>query len=82
MKYFTFDQVKYPNVPGLIGTLEGDGRKLVTIVDPHIKVDNHYNIYKIAKENEFFVKTKNLKDFVGKCWPGDSCWIDFLNSDA
>ena len=42
MKYFTFDKEKYPDVQGMIKMLEEDGRKLVTIVDPHIKVDKEY----------------------------------------
>ena len=82
MKYFTFDKNKYPDVEDMIKRLESMGRKLVTIVDPHIKVDSNYYIYENAKKNGFFIKDKKMKDFVGDCWPGKSSWIDFMNEKA
>ena len=81
-KYFTFDKEKYPNIEQMLERLERDGRKLVTIVDPHIKVDPNYHIYEQAKKKGYFVKDPSMKDFVGQCWPGRSCWIDFLNEEA
>ena len=43
---------------------------MVTIVDPHMKVDNDYNIYKEAKEKKYFVATRDGADYEGHCWPG------------
>lgn len=28
------------------------------------------------------VKTKDMKEFFGDCWPGKAIWIDYLNSNA
>jgi len=55
---------------------------MVTIVDPHIKVDNNYYIYKEAKDQDFFVHNNNDKPFDGWCWPGSSSWVDYLNPEA
>jgi alpha 1,3-glucosidase len=57
-------------------------RKLVTIVDPHIKSDSHYRIFKEALTNHFFIKSHNGSDFSGLCWPNQSRWVDFLNPRA
>lgn len=59
------------------------GRQLVTIIDPHMKVDDSFEIYSILKDSRLFVMEgeteENLKDFQGPCWPGISTWVDFIN---
>lgn len=41
------------------------GRKVVTIIDPHIKRDPGYYIYQEAEQNHYFVRDKDGKDFDG-----------------
>ena len=53
----------------MVGKLSAKGRKLVTIVDPHIKRDDNYHIYKELKEKDLFVK-RDGSEFDGWCWPG------------
>jgi alpha 1,3-glucosidase len=81
-RYFTWDSTKFPNSIEMINNLASFGRKLVTIVDPHIKSDANYHIYAEAKEKNFFVKDKNGNILDGWCWPGSSAWPDFLNGDV
>lgn len=57
--------------------ISSHGRKMVTIVDPHIKRDNNYAIHKLATEKGLYVKTKDGADFDGWCWPGSSSYLDF-----
>ncbi|CAD6188968.1 unnamed protein product [Caenorhabditis auriculariae] len=47
--YFTWDKAAFPNPSGMIEELAEKNRKLVTIVDPHIKKEAKYHIYKEAK---------------------------------
>ena len=58
------------------------GRKMVTIIDPHIKRDGDYHIHSEAEQRQFYVKKKDGSDYEGWCWPGSSSWIDFLNPEA
>jgi len=81
-RYFTFDEKHYPDVPGMHAALAADGRQLITIADPHIKVDNDYWVYQEAVAKDLCVKTKDNKNFVGACWPGESIYLDFLNEEA
>jgi len=53
----------------MVAKLKSTGRKLVTIVDPHIKRDDNYHIYKELKDKDLFVK-RDGKEFDGWCWPG------------
>lgn len=81
-RYFTWNENLYPDIPGMIDTLVKDGRNLVTIADPHIKTDESYHVYRETVAKELYVKDKNGEPFVGKCWPGDSVYLDFINEEA
>ncbi|KAJ3326752.1 hypothetical protein HDU76_012674 [Blyttiomyces sp. JEL0837] len=79
-KYFTWDKVKFPNPIQMQEKIGAKGRKMVTIIDPHIKRDDGFPLSKEAKDLGLFVKASNGKDdFEGWCWPGSSNWIDYLN---
>ncbi|KAJ1816361.1 glucosidase II [Coemansia sp. RSA 2598] len=82
-RYFTWDQAKFPDPLAMQRELARGGHKLVNVVDPHIKRDSEYRIWKEASENGYFVKNKDgTSDLQGWCWPGDSNWIDYLNPQA
>ena len=69
-RYFTFDNIKFPDPVGLQTKLANKGRKMVTIIDPHIKKDDNYYVSKKAAELDIFVKTKDATVLDGECWPG------------
>lgn len=69
-KYFTWDDKKFSDPLEMIQNLTVVGRKLVTIVDPHIKKDSGYWVYKDLSDLNLFVKNKNGNDYDGWCWPG------------
>ncbi|KAI9350705.1 glycosyl hydrolases family 31-domain-containing protein [Obelidium mucronatum] len=81
-RYFTWDKVKFPNPTEMQEALGVKGRKMVTIIDPHLKQDDGYSVSKQAKDLGLLVKNKDNGDFDGWCWPGTSYWIDYLNPDG
>uniref|UniRef100_A0A164X3E7 Glucosidase II subunit alpha n=1 Tax=Daucus carota subsp. sativus TaxID=79200 RepID=A0A164X3E7_DAUCS len=80
-KYFTWDRALFPNPEDMQKKLAAKGRKMVTIVDPHIKRDNSYHIHKEATEKGYYVKDANGNDYDGWCWPGSSSYIDMVNPE-
>ena len=48
------------------------GRKMVTIVDPHLKRDDNYKVYADAKSRDMMVKGGGGEEYEGWCWPGKS----------
>jgi alpha 1,3-glucosidase len=54
----------------MINNVASKGRKMVTIVDPHLKKDDNYKVYSDAKSKELLVKNKDGNDYDGWCWPG------------
>eukprot|EP01126_Amoeba_proteus_P019989 TRINITY_DN2044_c0_g1_i3.p1 TRINITY_DN2044_c0_g1~~TRINITY_DN2044_c0_g1_i3.p1 ORF type:complete len:651 (-),score=144.68 TRINITY_DN2044_c0_g1_i3:2532-4484(-) len=79
-RYFTWDKEKFPNPSEMIRNLASYGRKTVTIIDPHIKRDPLYHIHQEAQEGGHYVKSsKTGDDYSGRCWSGNSSWIDFIS---
>ncbi|KAM6131129.1 neutral alpha-glucosidase C isoform 2-T2 [Pterocles gutturalis] len=81
-RYFTWDKKKFQNPRKMQEHLRKKKRKLVVIVDPHIKADPTYTLYSQAKDKGYFVKDRNGQDFEGICWPGSSCYLDFTNPEV
>ncbi len=61
----TWDKTLFPNPEKLQTDIASRGRKMVTIVDPHIKRDSAYPIFKNAEEKGYYVKNKDGKDYDG-----------------
>ncbi|XP_072979350.1 probable glucan 1,3-alpha-glucosidase [Typha angustifolia] len=80
-RYFTWDKVLFPNPEEMQKKLAAKGRKMVTIVDPHIKRDDSYHLHDEATEKGYYVKDATGKDFDGWCWPGSSSYPDMLNPE-
>uniref|UniRef100_A0A7S3E5R7 Glucosidase II subunit alpha n=1 Tax=Rhodosorus marinus TaxID=101924 RepID=A0A7S3E5R7_9RHOD len=80
-KYFTWDMSKFPDPTKMQNDVAARGRKMVTIVDPHIKIAKKYLMNEIATKNDLYVKDGNGKgDFNGWCWPGNSGYLDFTSA--
>ena len=78
-KYFTWDKRKFPNPLEMVKNLTSKGRKLVVIIDPHIKRDPGYFLHNDATNNGYYVKHRDGKDYEGWCWPGSSSYLDFFD---
>lgn len=78
-KYFTWDTRKFSNPLEMVQNLTIKGRKLVAIIDPHIKRDSNYFVHNDATSNGYYVKHADGKDYEGWCWPGASSYLDFFN---
>lgn len=81
-KYFTWDSRKFPDSIEMTNSLVAHGRKLVTIVDPHIKKDSHYWVHNDLTAKGLYTKNPDGGDYEGWCWPGASYYPDFLNKEA
>lgn len=82
-KYMTWHPTNFADPDPMINELNRTGRKLVTIVDPHLKKDEDWEIYQEIVDKSLTVKAKDGKsDFEGDCWPGKSVWTDYTNPEA
>lgn len=56
--------------------------QMVTIIDPHLKRDDGFSVYKEAMDLGLLVKDRHRNDYDGWCWPGSSSWTDYINPAA
>lgn len=59
--------------------LTSQGRKLVAIIDPHIKREGGYFLHEQALLNNYYVNNAEGNVYEGWCWPGSSSYLDFFN---
>ena len=81
-KYFTWDSHTFPDPLGMQKQLDGHDRKLVAIIDPHIKNEGNYPVVDELKSKSLAVKNKDNNIYEGWCWPGSSHWVDCFNPVA
>ncbi|XP_044125389.1 neutral alpha-glucosidase AB isoform X2 [Bufo gargarizans] len=80
-RYFTWDPHKFPTPKNMLTGLKEKRRKMVVIVDPHIKIDSGYRIHSEIRSRNFYIKTKDGGDYEGWCWPGSAAYPDFTNPE-
>lgn len=81
-KYFTWDAHTFPDPLGMEKQLDSNDRKLVVIIDPHIKNEGNYPVADALKSKSLGVKNKDNNLYEGWCWPGSSHWVDCFNPAA
>ena len=81
-RVFTWDNKKFENPKAFTDELKNMGFKVVTIIDPGVKIDKEYSIYSEGLANDYFAKDKDGIVYKNKVWPGDSVYPDFMNSNV
>ncbi|MDU4935191.1 MAG: glycoside hydrolase family 31 protein [Peptostreptococcaceae bacterium] len=81
-RVFTWDKNKFKNPQKMISDLKDDGYKVITIIDPGVKVDKGYKIYDEGLKNSYFVTDKNGILYTNWVWPGNSAFPDFANKEV
>lgn len=81
-RVMTFKTPNFNDAAGLISDLKEKGIRTITIIDPGVKVDEEYDVFKRGKEGNHFTKKLDGEIFIGAVWPGDSAFPDFSNKDC
>ena len=81
-KYFQWDPHTFPDPLGMQTQLDAHARKLVVLIDPHIKNTHDYSVVDDLKSKSFAVKNKDSDIYEGWCWPGSAHWIDCFSPEA
>lgn len=74
---FTWNRDRFPDPAQLATDLREQGVKLITILDPGIKRDPDYAVYREGIEGGHFCTLPNGTVFHAPVWPGDSAFPDF-----
>lgn len=73
----------FPDPKAMQIELKRTKRKLVTIVDPHVKREDGYWIHSEASSKGYYVKAADGKsEYKGQCWPGEVSYLDVTRTDV
>ena len=81
-RVFTWDKSRFPDPPKLISDLKAQGFQTVLIVDPGIKVDENYSVYRSGQQAGIFVKNPDGTELHRDVWPQAAAFPDFTDPKA
>jgi alpha-glucosidase len=81
-RVYTWHKDRFPDVPQMMKAAESDGFKVITIVDPGVKLDPGYAVFEEGRAKGVFCKTEAGKLYVGQVWPGRTVFPDFTQEKA
>lgn len=79
---FTWNRKYFPDPKKMIKELTADGFKTVVIIDPGIRVDDNYAVFKEGKEKRYFCRRSDDYFMEGHVWPGRCQFPDFTNPEV
>lgn len=79
---FTWNKDYFPDPKRMVKELLDDGFKTVAIIDPGIKIDHEYSVFKEALEKDYFCKRADGPYMKGKVWPGECYFPDFTKPEV
>lgn len=79
---FTWDKKHFPDPKRMVRELEEDGFKTVVIIDPGIKIDLEYDVFKEGLDKDYFCKRADGPYMKGKVWPGECYFPDYTKPEV
>mgnify|MGYP000283030343 FL=1 len=79
---FTWSKEHFPDPKRMVKELADDGFKTVVIIDPGIKIDNEYSVFKEGLDKDYFCKRADGPYMKGKVWPGECYFPDFTRPEV
>ncbi|MBD3190071.1 MAG: DUF4968 domain-containing protein [Candidatus Heimdallarchaeota archaeon] len=76
---FTWSPERFPHPQQLLEELKDKGFKTTVIIDPGLKVDHKWPLYRECIEGDHYCKLPNGKPFVAPVWPGKCVFPDFTH---
>tara|TARA_R110002049_G_scaffold292252_3_gene476671 strand:- start:24366 stop:26768 length:2403 start_codon:yes stop_codon:yes gene_type:complete len=79
---FTWNKEYFPDPKRMVKELADDGFKTIVIIDPGIKIDMEYSVFKEGLDKDYFCKRADGPYMKGKVWPGECYFPDFTNPEV
>jgi alpha-glucosidase len=79
---FTWDKEYFPDPKKMVKELEDEGFKTVVIIDPGIKIDLDYDVFKEGLDKDYFCKRADGPYMKGKVWPGECYFPDYTKPEV
>ncbi len=81
-RVFTTSAERFPEPSAATAKLAERGYRVVAILDPGVKVDEAYEVYRDGMLKEIFCKNSENRPYIGFVWPGATVFPDFSLAEA
>jgi alpha-glucosidase len=81
-RVFTTNENTFGDLKETIDELHAENIKSICIVDPGVKIDQHFSVYNELKPTGNFLKNEDGSPFVASVWPGDVLLPDFIKAET
>ncbi|HSR34466.1 MAG TPA: TIM-barrel domain-containing protein, partial [Anaerolineae bacterium] len=78
-RIFTWSRDRFPDPPRLLAGLREQGFRVISIIDPGVKVDPGYHVHDEGLAHDAFCKLPDGTLFRGPVWPGECYFPDFTD---
>ncbi|TVR79399.1 MAG: DUF5110 domain-containing protein [Rhodospirillales bacterium] len=79
-RVFTWHGERFPDGEGMAAGLQADGFRLVTIIDPGVKIEPGYPVYDAALAGGHLCRTEGGAVYTGQVWPGRTAFPDYTQA--
>jgi alpha-glucosidase len=79
-KIFTWDSQRFQDPKQMVDKLRDIKMHLAVIIDPGVKVSDHYPVYQQGLDSALFIKYPDGTNYMGQVWPGWCNFPDFTMS--
>jgi len=81
-RVFTVDPTRFGDIGALSEHAGRHGVRVVTIVDPGVKIDDRFELYAEGRRDFRFCMDEHGGEAVGVVWPGRAAFPDFTDPDT
>ncbi len=81
-RVFTWNDFNFLDPARMISDLKRKNFNVVTIIDPGVKVDTKFSVYREGMEKGFFIRDARGKICSGYVWPDEAVFPDFSRADV
>ena len=81
-RVFTWNPQGFPDPGALLADLRRDGFRVVPIIDPGVKSDPDYLVYRAGMERDVFIRRADGAVFHGFVWPDDAVFADYTRPEV
>ena len=79
---FTWNKTHFPEPTKMIAELKEDGFQTVVMIDPGIREDDEYHVYKEGVENNYFCRRTDGELMLGPVWPPNCGFPDYTKPEV
>jgi alpha-glucosidase len=81
-RVFSFHPERFPEPEKTLGVLASEGFRVITIVDPGVKLEPGNSVFDAGRERNLFCKTEAGALYEGRVWPGRTVFPDFAKAEG